>query len=195
MKKYLLFVMLAACGKNLPPTPIPAEPNRSNIVAQPPPPPQQAALQPAIIGLCWDPSPSPNVTAYRLYQDGVKIQELVANRAQVAGLQAGTLYAFYVTAVGTMDDGSQAESDPSNTLKYIVPVLSIDSQGVHFTVPEAAYLVNQTYQLETTTDLANGPWVPMDYTVTGTNALAPVDFTGPQRFFRVHILFGAASCP
>lgn len=203
MKRYLPFLLLlTACpGKTLvtPPTPIQIPEHESNIEANPPPAPLQTPQVTSSVWLCWDRSPDPTVTSYGLYQDGNQVQEVTTNQAQVFNLNPGQMYLFFVTAKapGQNPGDAEDESGPSNKIKYIVPVLSIDQLGVHFTVPETNYVSNQSYDLLTTTNLADtNSWTTNSYSVdsTGTNALGTVDFSSAQRFFRLRVNFGGASC-
>lgn len=74
--------------------------------------------------LAWNPSPSTNVVAYKVYYGGISgiftnsVQVGAVTNATVTGLAAGVTYYFSATAV----NGQGAESDFSNETSHMIPI-------------------------------------------------------------------------
>jgi len=142
-----------------------------------------------ILSLCWDPSPSPEVTSYRVYIDGIYRDAVTTTRATVGGLEPGRVYGFTVTAA-TVDG---IESEPSNELRYVMPVMSIraDTRMIYFQVPRQANWANTEYFLESTSDFQT--WRNEVYLIdneTGSTSFAHE----PYRFYRVRINVKPEGC-
>jgi len=81
------------------------------------------ALQLFCVGLMWDPSPSPEVTGYKLYYgvqsrvytNSVTLSNVITG--EICGLVGGTEY--FITA--TAFDAQGYESDYCNEVRYIPP--------------------------------------------------------------------------
>jgi hypothetical protein len=142
------------------------------------------------ISLCWDASPSPEVDRYKIYVDGVYKESVTATTATVAGLEPGKVYGFTVTAV---DDETSLESEPSNELRYVLPVLSISPDlVVSFQVPDPSKQSNVEYVLESTTDFQT--WRNEVYifeSETGRLYIGPPE---PYRFYRVRMNIRKEGC-
>lgn len=130
--------------------------------------------------LCWDASPAPEVTKYGVFVDGVYRDEVPITRATVDGLLPGHVYSFKVTA----RTATGLESEPSNELRYVTPVMTIDREMVHFQIPLAANRANVVYHLESTTDFK--VWRDENFVVQDEMGGA---WFGPEpfKFYRVRL--------
>jgi len=142
------------------------------------------------VPLAWNPSPSTDVTGYRVYYgsasgnytNSVLVGNVTTN--MVTGLAAGVTYYFSITAVNA--DGQ--ESPFSNEISFVpgVSAVQIRTAPVGQFALTVSGLIGHTYQVEATQDL-------MTWTVIGTVTLGDsgsLDFTDtnaarfPQRFYR-----------
>ena len=144
-----------------------------------------------IISLCWDPSPDTSVTKYRVYVDGIYRDSIDApvTRATVGGLEPGRVYGFTVTA----QNAEGLESDPSNELRYVMPVMSIraDTKMVYFQIPLEDRRANVEYFLESTSDFQT--WRNENYIIQGESGSASFA-TEPYRFYRVRMNIRREGC-
>ena len=142
-----------------------------------------------IISICWDISPSPDVTSYRVFVDGIYRDSVTTNRATVGGLEPGRVYGFTVTA--RTDAG--LESDPSNEIRYVMPVMSIraDTKMVYFQIPEESKRANVEYFLESTSDFQT--WRNENYIIQGEAGSASFA-TEPYRFYRIRMDIKREGC-
>ena len=142
-----------------------------------------------ILTLCWDPSPSPEVTSYKVYVDGIYRDAVTTTRATVGGLEPGRVYGFTVTA----QNAEGLESDPSNELRYVMPVMSIraDTKMVYFQIPEESKRANVEYFLESTSDFQT--WRNENYIIQGEAGSASFA-TEPYRFYRIRMDIKREGC-
>ena len=144
------------------------------------------------VALSWDPSPDASVTGYRVYRGigAVPVFDTIdvgsALTCEVANLREGETYQFFVTAY----DASGLESDPSNTLTFVVPLPPLttsvtrdayDHVWLRLQVPA---LPGKRVGLLTSTDLVN--WEPLFTSAPGTaiDLHLMASISQPQRFYR-----------
>jgi hypothetical protein len=115
----------------------------------------QAALEIGSVTLAWDPNTESDVSGYRIYYNSpahTYTQVLdVGNvtTATVIGLVVGEVYSFHATCYNL----AGLESDPSNSVEYLVPS----------TVPENQPPIAHTLTLVTDQN------IPLDFTLTGSD--------------------------
>lgn len=141
------------------------------------------------LSLCWTASPDATVNRYGVYVDSVWKNDVATTTATVDGLTPGRVYSFKVTAKNT----DNLESDPSNELRYVMPVMTIDgvSKMVQFQIPLEATRANCVYHFESTTDLKT--WKDEPFIVQGETGTA---WFGPEpfKFYRVRIEIQKVDC-
>ena len=146
--------------------------------------------------LSWEASTDASVTGYRVYRGtGVNpvydtIDVGAALTCHVPDLREGESYQFYVTAY----DALGLESDPSNTLSFIVPLpplsstVTRDAQGRPAMRMKVTAVAGRRVALESSTDLAS--WVRLNTSAVGSaiDMTVLVSSSQPQRFFRSVLL-------
>lgn len=141
------------------------------------------------LSLCWDASPSLDVVLYKIYVDGIYKEQTSKTSVTVAGLEPGKVYGFTATAV----NAEGLESEPSDELRFVMPVLSISPDlVVSFQVPEPSKQANVEYFLESTTDFKT--WRNEVYiyeSETGRLYIGPPE---PYRFYRVRMNVRREGC-
>ena len=142
------------------------------------------------VNLVWQPSPSPDVTGYRVYYgpatgnytNSVLVGKVTANT--VTGLASGATYFFAITAVGP---GGQ-ESPFSNQISFVpgVPTVWIRAASKNQFVLTVSGLIGHTYQVQATQDFKT--WTTIGTVTLG--ASGSLNFTDtnvasyPHRFYR-----------
>src|SRR5688572_32257348 len=71
-----------------------------------------SSVQAQSVTIAWDPSPSTNVTGYRVYRDGVASTGLVTTLQAVVPIVYDIAHTIHVTAI----DSAGLESVPSNSV-------------------------------------------------------------------------------
>lgn len=147
------------------------------------------------IMLAWERSPDDAVTGYRLYRGIglVPVFDVIdignSNVCALADLSEGQSYQFFVTAY----DGDGVESDPSNTLRFAVPLppvktsFSRNLQGQLAMRLQADALPGKQIILQTTTNLTT--WIPVitSGSGAGVDMTVMVSPSQPQRYFRTKL--------
>lgn len=142
------------------------------------------------LSLCWDASPSLEVDRYKVYVDGSYKESVTRTTATVAGLEPGKVYGFTVTAV---DDDAALESEPSNELRFVTPILTISPDlVVSFQVPHISKQANVQYVLESTADFKD--WRIESYLVFNEEGRLYIGPPEPYRFYRVRLEIKDEGC-
>lgn len=141
-----------------------------------------------VISICWDPSPD-IIAGYKVYVDNIYRESVTTARATVGGLEAGRVYGFKVTAF----NAEGLESDPSNELRYVMPILTINAatRKVYFQVPRRENWANAEFYLESTSDFVE--WRNEVYLIedeTGSVSFAHET----MRFYRVRVNIRREGC-
>jgi hypothetical protein len=128
------------------------------------------------VNLAWVASPSPSVTAYRIYcgtasrqySTGVTVENTTTNT--VSGLAGGVTYFFAVTGINI----NGLESALSNEISYApgIPALQIRGTASRQFVLTVSGLAGKTYDILAT----------QDFTVWTVIGAVVMDATGPQNF-------------
>ena len=141
-----------------------------------------------VIGLCWNPSPEV-VAGYKVYVDNIYRESVTTTTATVGSLEPGRVYGFTVTAF----TAEGLESDPSNELRYVMPVMSIraDTKMVYFQIPLEDRRANVGYFLESTSDFQT--WRNENYIIQGESGSASFA-TEPYRFYRIRMNIRREGC-
>lgn len=142
------------------------------------------------VTLAWNPSPSTNITGYRVYYglasgnytNSVMVGNVTTNT--VAGLAGGVTYYFVATAVGT--DGQ--ESPFSNETSYMpgARTVRIHAATAGQFVLTVSGLIGHTYEIEATQDFKSWTIIgTVTVGATGSSEFADTNAAGfPQHFYR-----------
>ncbi len=158
-------------------------------------------MRAATIALAWDPSASPDVAGYRLYE-GVVSQTYTnvvdvgnVTNSSLGGLIQGTKYFFAVTAYDIIG----LESAFSNEISYEVPTSGAAQLQISFSATGEPIILASgpagfQYALEVSQDLSN--WVEQaSITLDSSGRFQYTDSTaasGTNRFYRLRQLTPAA---
>ncbi len=120
-------------------------------------------LPPGTVTLAWDPSPSPTVVGYKVYQGVASLNYTnvidvgTSTKVTITGLTAGVTYYFAVTAYDT----NQLESPLSGEITYTVPSATATLTTLKMSLSPTKQVVltgtgpaGYGYDLQVTKDLA-----------------------------------------
>ncbi len=158
-----------------------------------------AAFGDRSISLEWSPSPSTDVSGYRIYYgttNAIITNSLDAGpefSTMISGLQEGQTYFFFATAY----DLEGNESIPSDPVWYTVPTSSLAVSSGKIALSRSkqsdAMIINFlaspgfTYQVQATQDFQS--WVTVGTVTNAANGTVQVQDTGArffsQRFYRI----------
>ena len=115
-----------------------------------------------------------------------------------SGLSYGTTYYYVVSAGNSVYDGpasAELAATPESALiseaEAASPAFTITPATATARLTTATSVAGHSYQLQTTTNLATGPWVNVDDPVVGDGTAivfeTPYDSAEPRRFYRIFI--------